>query len=342
MADSDGELTRATEEEVAQGRRKLLTGGLAAGAAALGAWSLASAQPASADSGDNLIIGEANAAGALTALDMLADPYSFAAFAVNTSGQGPAIAGNNDSSGPGVKGTTSTGTGVASAGVLGQANTDLGVGVYGKGDTGVQGDSPGSTSSQIGVKGTANGPKGVGVQGTGFKGVEGRSGNYGVYGAGFFGVYGVSPVGAGVLGDSSAAAVPGVLASNQVGGGLALSVQGFPQFSTAGKASVKAGTSKVTVTVPKVVAGDSVLATVQGSSGSLAVKNATAAAGKITIALTGTARRPSRSPTWSSERSFRGAGAPGSGALAVAGYPGVTRPAGPARHARRAGGRRPR
>jgi hypothetical protein len=286
MTDGDGGLTPATEE-VARGRRKLLTGGLAAGAAALGAWSLASAQPARADSGDNLIIGQANAAGALTALDMLADPYSFAAFAVNTSGQGPAIAGNNDSSGPGVKGTTSTGTGVASAGVIGEVDHDLGVGVYGKSDVGVQGDSPGGTSTQIGVKGTAEGPQGVGVQGTGFKGVEGRSGNYGVYGAGFFGVYGASPVGAGVFGDSTGATVPGVLASNQVSGGLALSVQGFPKFSTAGRATVKAHSLKVTVTVPQVVASDSVLATVQGS-GSAAVKNAAASAGKITITLAAT------------------------------------------------------
>src|SRR5215469_9593800 len=230
MADTSGGPAAEAKED-ARGRRKFLTGGLAAGAAAVGAWSLASAQPAGADSGDNLIIGEANAAGALTALDMLADPYSFAAFAVNTNGRGPAIAGNNHSSGPGVKGTTSTGTGVDNAGVIGEVDHDLGIGVYGTSDVGRQGDSPGATSTQIGVKGTAEGPQGVGVQGTGFKGVEGRSGNYGVYGAGFFGVYGLSPVGAGVFGDSSAAAVPGVFASNQASGGLALSVQGFAKFS---------------------------------------------------------------------------------------------------------------
>ena len=289
MADTDGGLTPAAEE-VARGRRKLLTGGLAAGAAALGAWSLTSAQPASADSGDNLIVGEINTAGALTALDMTADPYSLAAFAVNTNGQGTAILGSNHSSGPGVTGTTSTGTGVDNAGVIGEVDHDLGVGVYGKSDVGVQGDSPGATSTQIGVKGTAEGPQGVGVQGTGFKGVEGRSGNYGVYGAGFFGVYGASPVGAGVFGDSTAVTVPGVLASNQVSGGLALSVQGFPKFSTAGKATVKAHSSKVTVTVPQVVASDSVLVTVQGSGP--AVKNAAASAGKITITLGATASSP--------------------------------------------------
>jgi len=69
--------------------------------------------------------------------------------------------------------------------VVGEADDDLGIGVYGTGDIGVPGDSPGATSTQIGVKGTAEGPQGVGMQGTGFKGVEGRSGNYGVYGAGF-------------------------------------------------------------------------------------------------------------------------------------------------------------
>ncbi len=90
-----------------------------------------------------------------------------------------------------------------------------------------------------------------------------------------------------MYGDSSAAAVPGVLASSQVSGGLALSVQGFAKFSTAGKATVAAGASKVTVTLAKVVATDSVLATVQGSK-PVSVKNATASAGKITITLTGT------------------------------------------------------
>jgi hypothetical protein len=286
MADSDGGLTPATEE-VARGRRKLLTGGLAAGAAALGAWSLTSAQPVRADSGDHMIIGEVNSCGAITALNMVANPYSFDAFAVNSDGQGPALAGNGYGGGPGVKGTTTTGTGVDNAGVIGEVDHDLGVGVYGKSDVGVQGDSPGATSTQIGVKGTAEGPQGVGVQGTGFKGVEGRSGNYGVYGAGFFGVYGASPVGAGVFGDSTAVTVPGVLASNQVSGGLALSVRGFPKFSTAGRATVKAHSSKVTVTVPQVVASDSVLVTVQGSGP--AVKNAAASAGKITITLTASA-----------------------------------------------------
>src|SRR5262249_60729800 len=169
------------------------------------------------------------------------------------------------SSGRGVKGTTSTGTGVDNAGVIGEVDHDLGIGVYGTSDVGVQGDSPGATSTQMGVKGTAEGPQGVGMQGTGFKGVEGRSGNYGVYGAGFFGVYGASPVGAGVFGDSTAAAVPGVLAGTQASGGLALSVQGFAKFSTAGKATVKAHASTVTVTVPHVKPSDSVLATVQGS-----------------------------------------------------------------------------
>ncbi len=111
-----------------------------------------------------------------------------------------------------------------------------------------------------------------------------------MYGAGFFGVYGVSPVGAGVFGDSSAAAIPGVLAGTQVSGGLALSVQGFPKFSTAGKATVKAHTSKVTVTLPNVVASDSVLATAQG--GFLSVKSAGASAGKITIALSGAPSSP--------------------------------------------------
>ena len=270
-----------------RGRRKFLTG-LAAGAAGTAALAagLVSAQPARATTGNDMVVGDTNVAGKFTSLIMTANPYSDPALWVSTDGQGPAVEGDNDGGGPGVMGTTSTGTGVANAAVIGQAGADTGVGVAGTGDVGVRGDSPGATSTQVGVKGTAEGPQGVGVHGTGFKGVEGVSPNYGVYGAGFFGVYGLSPVGAGVYGDSSAAAVPGVLASTQVSGGLALSVQGFPKFSTAGKATVAAGASKVTVTLATVVATDSVLATVQGSK-PVSVKNATASAGKITITLTG-------------------------------------------------------
>ena len=290
MADSNAG-PAAEAEEVARHRRKLLTGGLAAGAAALGAWSLTSAQSVSADTGDPLIAGQTVLAGQLTGLLMEANPYSRPGFDVATNGQGAAIQGENAGGGPGVRGISIRGPGVANAGVVGEADDDLGIGAYGTGDIGVQGDSPGATSTQIGVKGTAEGPQGVGVQGTGFKGVEGRSGNYGVYGAGFFGVYGASPVGAGVFGDSTAAAVPGVLAGTQASGGLALSVQGFAKFSTAGKATVKAHASKVTVTVPHVKPSDSVLATVQGSAAA-SVKNAAASAGKITIALAATASKP--------------------------------------------------
>jgi hypothetical protein len=278
--DSGGPATEA--DDGARDRRRFLTRGLATGAAALGAWTLASAQPAHAATDGDMILGRNNTAGERTALFMDAHPFSLPGFYTESAGQGAAIEGDSTGGGPGVLGRTESGTGVSNPGVVGQAPSDFGVGV--------QGDSPGATSTQVGVKGTAAGPKGVGVQGTGFKGVEGTSGNYGVYGAGFFGVYGLSPVGAGVFGDSSAGAVPGVLAGNQVSGGIALSVHGFPQFSTAGKATVKAGASKVTLTVANVVASDSVLATAQG--GSLSVKNATAAASKITITLSGKAPSP--------------------------------------------------
>jgi hypothetical protein len=219
----------AEAEDGARDRRKFLTKGLATGAAALGAWTLASAQPAHAATDGDMILGRNNTAGERTALFMDANPYSLPGFYSESAGQGAAIEGDSTGGGPGVLGRTESGTGVANPGVAGQAPSDFGVGVYGTSDIGVQGDSPGTTSTQVGVRGTAAGPKGgVGVQGTGFKGVEGTSGSYGVYGAGFFGVYGLSPVGAGVFGDSSAAAVPGMLANNQVSGGIALSVLGFP------------------------------------------------------------------------------------------------------------------
>ena len=122
MTDTNGGPAAMAEQD-ARGRRKFLTGGLAAGAAAVGAWSLTSAQPASADTGDNLIAGEVTQAGALTGLLMTADPYSAAAFIVGTDGQGPAIEGDNNTSGPGVKGTTFRGTGAANAGVSARSTT---------------------------------------------------------------------------------------------------------------------------------------------------------------------------------------------------------------------------
>ena len=103
MADSNAG-PAAEAEEVARHRRKFLTGGLAAGAAALGAWSLTSAQSASADTGDPLIAGQTVLAGQLTGLLMEANPYSRPGFDVATNGQGAAIQGENAGGGPGVRG----------------------------------------------------------------------------------------------------------------------------------------------------------------------------------------------------------------------------------------------
>ena len=63
-------------EDGARDRRKFLTRGLTAGAAALGAWSLTSAPPARAATGDPVIAGEIAQAGSYTGLLMVADPYS--------------------------------------------------------------------------------------------------------------------------------------------------------------------------------------------------------------------------------------------------------------------------
>src|SRR5690348_13057102 len=81
MADTDGGPAAAAEEAAAaRGRRKFLTGGLAAGAAAVGAWSLTSAQPAHAATDGNMILGRNNSAGERTALFMDVSPYSLSAF----------------------------------------------------------------------------------------------------------------------------------------------------------------------------------------------------------------------------------------------------------------------
>src|SRR5579871_3041358 len=71
---NDGPATEA--EDGARDRRKFLTKGLATGAAALGAWTLASAQPAHAATDGNMILGRNNTAGERTSLFMDANPFS--------------------------------------------------------------------------------------------------------------------------------------------------------------------------------------------------------------------------------------------------------------------------
>ena len=232
-----------------QDRRRFL-GALAGGLAALGLRSVASAPSAEAADGGPLILGVNNAATFRTRLDVTWVNGASESFYVGTN-QGIAVLGSTDDQSPGVNGVS---------------GGDGGTGVLGQGTVGVRGLS--TDANGVGLEGQATG-----------------SNSSGVFGSGNIGVFGTSSTGAGLFGESSTSTAVGVIAKSDVAGGLALRVEGFPQFfSTSGRATVAAGKKTVTVTLAGVAPTDTVLATVQGS-GAVSVKNATAHTDKITIAV---------------------------------------------------------
>jgi hypothetical protein len=182
-----------------------------------------------------------------------------------------------------------------------------GKGLYGQGQTGVDGE--GVSEGVLG-----SGPVGVLGQGTDIA-VWGVGRNYGVLGDGdVAGVKGESVIGEGVFGQTNSigphngvygsasnAVGSGVYGQNDgtgfgvagraVGGtgvladsanGTALQVTGRTKFSTSGTAVIASGQKKVTITLAGVTTTDFVLATVQGS-GAFFVKNASAGSGQFTV-----------------------------------------------------------
>lgn len=191
-----------------------------------------------------------------------------------------------------------------------------GTAVYGEetgGGTGVHGQAPRGlgvrgTGYGTGVVGDAAHARGFGVQGYNRHGLNGGYGVFGfartgVWGDGTIGVIGRGVVdhgigvegdglgegGIGVFGATSAnSGGVGVYATAPNPGSTALQVQGSAVFSSSGRATVPAGSDRITVTGPTVGPASTVLATVQQDKPGVAVRAAVPdpAAGSFTILLT--------------------------------------------------------
>lgn len=204
-------------------RRALLAGAVGG----IGAWAMGAigrSSPVSAANGDIMHVGDTLTGTTGTTLNL-------------TSGSGGALKGTNTGTGVGVWGVSSLGSGIRGEG--GDA------GVLGIGPTGVYG-----SGSNRGLFGQGQGDYGaVGVSIVNNTGVLGLSGsaesipaskpNTGVFGhaaqaSSSRGVWGSSPAGAGLYGESDS--------------GFGLEVVGRATFSTSGVATISAGNDRVTVT----------------------------------------------------------------------------------------------
>jgi hypothetical protein len=224
-------------------RRQLLAGGTGALAAVLAAEAIARPTPALAADGDNVVLGQDNAASATTVIANSADDKTQAALQATGTGETIGISGLSDS-GNGVYGQSgATPSGLLSAGhgVHGITDDPQGYGVvaehYGNGTAiiGIGGELgsgvTGTSGVGVGVSGSSGGQAGVAGANTGA--------GPGVYGSAFSGI--------------------GVLAS----GATALSVQGPAVFSRSGVLTVHGGRSSAVQTVIQLSAATLVLATIQ-------------------------------------------------------------------------------
>jgi hypothetical protein len=167
-------------------------------------------------------------------------------------GSGIGVRGNGASGGTGLSGIVAAGGGT---GVLGTANSTNGVGISGQGSfIGVVGGNPGGSPNGAGVVGTSAASHGVRGTGTSTNGV-------------------------------------GVRAETQSPtDGFALQTSGPVQFSTAGLATINAGSATVTVTPGVPVRSTSkVLATLQSTGGTLRFVSKDTVNNRFIIHLTGNA-----------------------------------------------------
>ena len=248
-------------------RRQLMAGGAGAlGAAAVA--SLTRAAPAAASNGNPIIMGQGNQSTSSTFINDSSGDTTFSALATSS---GTALEGDA-ADGTGVAGSSSAGTGVS--GVSGSSAAHASA-VYGEitstspgaFSAGVRGQNDGTGGNGIGVYGSHAGP-GWGVYGTSVSGV-------GVVGSSATGVSGMGTTG--VHGTTNSKAGMGVLAENTAGG-QALKVNGVAAFSRSGVATVPAGHSTVSKSLPLGTASF-VLATIQGNVTGLAVQGVTIVTG---------------------------------------------------------------
>jgi hypothetical protein len=205
-------------DETSKHTRRALLAAAAGGAAALAAQA-AMPLAAAAANGDPVLLGTANDETATTSVaNATADSDGFAVTA----------------SGPGIRSTSDTSTGVYGVAVSGAGAASNAETAY----TGVYGWSPAHPGDGVGT------------------GVWGDSNDWGVYGSGGIGVFGDGGIGVygvgdyGVYGESVSNATPAVRADAASSTGLALQAVGKVRFSRSGRTAIGAGKSYVAVSLP--------------------------------------------------------------------------------------------
>ncbi len=195
----------AESPRLRRSRRQLLTGAAgAAGVIAVG--TLAKAAPAGAATGNPVILGGSNSAGAPTVI--VSSPGDVMALQAGSSGRGLLAAGVGAD---GVDGQSDVGTGVS------------GTSTHGTGVSGTGGDGGGALSASPGVTGTGGSING-GNAGNGVEGYGG-SGTGAADGMGVLAVGGGSSSGIGLLAQGTGSGV-GVLAYGGPNGGVGVQAQG--------------------------------------------------------------------------------------------------------------------
>jgi len=248
-------------------RRQLLAGGTGAFAAVLVTEALVRPATALAADGDNVVLGQDNAASATTVIASSADDKTQAALQATGTGETTGLSGLSESGNGiyGQSGATASGLLPVGHGVHGITDDPQGYGVvaehYGNGTAilGIGGELgsgvAGTSGAGVGVSGSSGGQAGVAGANTGA--------GPGVYGSAFSGI--------------------GVLAS----GATALSVQGPAVFSRSGVLPVHQGRSSAVQTVTQLSPASLVLATIQDDVEGVWVRSAVPdpAGDKFTIHL---------------------------------------------------------
>lgn len=197
----------------------------------------------------------------------------------NSTADSQAFFGHATGDGNGVEGTSVTGHGARG---ISTDTSDPLTNVSNAGVVGVAGDS-GNVAANIGLTGVYGYSDPSLVEGFVGAGVWGDSSDIGAIGTGGIGVYGDGTWGALGLGRGSSGI--GVLATADTSAARALRVEGRAEFTRSGKATVRKGTSKRTVSLAGCTSSTLVIANIASNRSGRWVRAVVAASGSFTIYL---------------------------------------------------------
>jgi hypothetical protein len=235
-------------EDSAPRSRRALLAAAAGGAAALAAQAALPLSAVAADPND-VVLGSPNTATTATTI-------------TNSTDGGTAFAGSGTGTGYGVQATSGGGAGSFSWSIAAPDWWDPSFGAY----TGAFGFSPTFPDPDFAATG-----------------VWGDSPDIGVYATG--GIGAVASGAIGIIGESTDASFPGVVANGATSSSPALEVNGKMKFNRAGRKTIGAGKSSLVVTMAGVTTTSKVLAVLNSNRSGRYVRAVVPAAGKFTIYL---------------------------------------------------------